>query len=68
MSKETDMRIVSLNCFCGRIPGVIDFLKSQDADIYCLQEVTIAADGMPVEPVYFKHSEKVHPIQRILGY
>ncbi len=33
------MRIVTLNCWGGRVPGLIKWLKEVNADVYCLQEV-----------------------------
>lgn len=41
------MRIVSLNCWGGRVPALVDFLPTLDADVYCLQEVYSAPPGTP---------------------
>lgn len=33
------MRVLSLNAWGGRIGGLLEYLSSADADIYCLQEI-----------------------------
>jgi endonuclease/exonuclease/phosphatase family metal-dependent hydrolase len=41
------MRILSLNCWGGRLgPGLVDYLRSAEADVLCLQEV-VHAPGCP---------------------
>lgn len=40
------IRIVSLNCWGGRVfPQLLDYLRTADADIYCLQEIYHAPQG-----------------------
>jgi endonuclease/exonuclease/phosphatase family metal-dependent hydrolase len=51
---EREMRIVSLNCWCGRAPGLVDWLLEVNADVYCLQEVTSPLEDAP-EQVYFSY-------------
>jgi endonuclease/exonuclease/phosphatase family metal-dependent hydrolase len=45
---EDAMRIVSLNCWVGRVlEPLLAYLPAVDADVYCLQEVTWAPQGTP---------------------
>ena len=41
------MKILSLNCWSGRVPGLVDYLRSQRADVYCLQEVLHSSPETP---------------------
>jgi len=46
------VKILSLNCWSGRVPGLVDYLQSQRADIYCLQEVLNSPPGTPDELMF----------------
>ncbi|MDB5189396.1 MAG: hypothetical protein JWL82_353 [Parcubacteria group bacterium] len=39
------MRILSLNTYGGRIPRLLEYLRHQDADVYCLSEMFRAPDS-----------------------
>jgi endonuclease/exonuclease/phosphatase family metal-dependent hydrolase len=41
------MKVLSLNCWSGRVDGLADYLKKADADVYCLQEVMSAPPETP---------------------
>lgn len=41
------MKILTLNCWGGRIPSLPGFLAQIEADVYCLQEVYSAPKGTP---------------------
>lgn len=46
------IRVVSLNCWGGRVPSVVDYLAGVDADVYCLQEVYWSPSDTP-SPLVF---------------
>jgi endonuclease/exonuclease/phosphatase family metal-dependent hydrolase len=41
------MRVVNLNTWGGRLPGVPEYLANLNADVLCLQEITSAPAGTP---------------------
>ena len=52
------MRIISLNCWGGRVPTIVDYLPTLDADVYCLQEVYSAPPDTP-SPLDFTLGRKM---------
>jgi len=46
------MRILSLNCWSGRVPGLVEYLQSVEADVYCLQEILSSPPDTPDELMY----------------
>lgn len=46
------MKILSLNCWSGRRPNLVEYLQSAKADIYCLQEVLNSPPGTPDELMF----------------
>lgn len=55
------MRILSLNCWSGRVPGLVAYLAGMDADIYCLQEVLSSPPEVPEELTFTEQGSTPEP-------
>lgn len=60
------MRIVTLNCWGGRIPELLDFLPTLCADVYCLQEIYSAPEGTP-SPLTFPENREAAVLPRLFS-
>lgn len=58
------IKVVSLNCWGGRIPAVVDFLRKVDADVCCLQEVYSAPPETP-SPLTFEQQDELPAYSRL---
>ncbi len=61
------MKILSLNCWSGRVPTLVDYLRSVRADIYCLQEVLNSPPETP-DMLYFGEQGSTPESQRTKLY
>jgi exonuclease III len=57
------MRIVSLNCWSGRVAGLVEYLAGLNADVLCLQEVLSSPPETP-ELLVYEESGNTHEPQR----
>ena len=55
------MRILSLNCWSGRVSGLAAYLAGMDADIYCLQEVLNSPPETPDELIFDEQGSTTEP-------